>query len=268
MRTKMLPSLKSSLFRAAVALLLLPPLASAQFSRPLIPFDAVPKREDRVRLLNIAADYTLYRELPPAVIEGNQAQYDFLMDHLDLTTFVVRKLDLGQQVLREAEANVLEGDDGDGLTGRMSLVYRDPAKRIFLARGRLQGVLFNVSGRAAIVAERVPENGGRQGLHLALYVKLDNPLLDVMTHVFSPLLSGAVMRRISKFLTATSVASQAIRKDPERIRRILRDADRLDARTIAEFSALFPPKGKGGPSPGAESAEAPPVATRVEGIRP
>ncbi|MFQ5693835.1 MAG: hypothetical protein ACE5IM_12425 [Nitrospinota bacterium] len=254
----MLISPRATFLRLAIALILIPTLAHSQLSRPLIPFDAVPREEDRARLLNIASDYSLYRELPSTSIRGDEAQYNFLMDHLDVTSLIVRKLGLGKQRLRRRGPNLLEGEDGAGLSGRMSLVYRERTKRIFLARGRLDAFFFDISGRAAIVAEQVPEDVQRQGLRLALYIKLDNQFLDAMTHLLSPLLSGAVIGRISKFLTATRTASEAIHKDPARILEILEGAGELDEGVKARFIALFLKKRPEEPAP---------VSLRPEGAR-
>ncbi len=258
---------KSTLSLLAIALVLIPSWALSQLSRPLIPFSAVPKREHRARLLNIATDYTLYRELPPAIIEGDQEQYDFLLEHLDLTTYIVRKLGLGKQVLRKT-ANTLQGHDGEGLSGQMSLVYHENTKRIYLARGRLiSEFFFAVSGRAAIVAQQESQSDKRQSLRLAFYIKLDNKLLDVMTHLFSPLLSGAMAKRISKFLTATSIASRAIQKDPERILEILRKADGLDERLKERFSSLFLRKRGSLSSPNVPAAKTPAATDPLERVR-
>ncbi|MFQ5916042.1 MAG: hypothetical protein ACE5JS_22950 [Nitrospinota bacterium] len=238
-------TLKKILLGLAVFLLLIPTWTFPQLSRPLIPFEAVPKKEDRLRLINISNGYTLYRELSPTVIEGNQEQYDFLLDHLDLTAYVVRRLGLGKQAVRRLEPNVLEGHDGEGLAGRMSLVLREKNKRIYLARGRLKNFLFfDLWGRAIIVAEQIPQDPQKQSLRLTLYVKLDSELFDVIFHLFSPLVSGAVTERISKFLTATSIASQAIRKDPGHILEILNKADDLDEGAKSRFASLFLPRAR------------------------
>jgi hypothetical protein len=114
-----------------------------------------------------------------------------------------------------------------------------------LAQGKLEEVFFfDVEGRAAIVAEQGYPNKDNQVIRLFIYIKLDNQFLDVMAHIFSPLLSGAVTGRISKFLTAASIASQAIHQDPGRIQQILDKADDIDPALKTKFSTLFLPKGK------------------------
>jgi hypothetical protein len=254
---------KKTFLLLTLAVCLVPAAAVPQVSRPLIPYHAVPKREDRTRLQNLADEYTLYRELRPAFIEGTGEQYDFLLDHLDLTTLIVRKLGLGKQVLHKVAPGTLEGDDGEGLTGRITLVHHERGKRIYVARGRLRGFLFmDVRGRAAIVAQQIPQSARRQGLHLTVFVKLDNRFLDVMTHLFSPMLSGAVMGRISKFLTATRVASRAIRDNPGRILYILQEAEDLDKTVKGRFSLLFLRRQGGGPSPPSPSRQPPPPPHR------
>ncbi len=175
------------------------------------------------------------------------------MNQLDLTTLIVRNLSLGKQQLRRNSPIEWAGDDGEGLSGRITLVYREKSKRIYLARGRLKGLFFfPIHGRAVIVANRVARDQQTHNLHLTLYVKLDNRFLDVMTHVFSPLLSGAVTGRISKFLTATSIASRAIHEDPERIYQIIRNAEELEEERKSQFSSLFLSRAAAGP-PGGES---------------
>ena len=238
--------------------LLIPPASSAdaQLYRPLIPFKSVSKKEHRTRLSNLAKEYTLYRELPPTVIQGNQEQFEFLLDQLDLTTLIVRNLSLGKQKLRRNSPIEWTGDDGEGLSGRMTLVHREKTKRIYLARGRLKGLFFfPIHGRAVIVANRAARDQQTHSLHLTLYVKLDNRFLDVITHVFSPLLSGAVTGRISKFLAATSIASQAIHEDPERIYQIIRNAEELEEERKSQFSSLFLSRAAAGPLGGESNVQ-------------
>jgi hypothetical protein len=238
-------TLKSILFLLAISLVLIPSLAGAQVSRSLIPYAVVPKVEDRNRLLKIAQEYTIYRELKPFVIQGTRQQFKFLLDNLDLTTYIVRNLDLGNQTLRKVDTSTFEGNDGEGLHGRMNLILRDDARRVYLAQGKLEeGFFFDVEGRAAIVAEQDHPNKDKQVIRLFIYIKLDNQFLDVMAHIFSPLLSGAVTGRISKFLTAASIASQAIYQDPNRIQKILNTADNIDPALKTKFEALFLSEGE------------------------
>ncbi len=239
------PTPKSILFPLAILLFLLPSLSGAQEPRSPIPYAVVPNAEDRSKLHSISREYTIYRELKPIVIQGTREQFRFLLDNLDLTTYIVRNLKLGNQTLRKVNPSTFEGQDGEGLQGRMHLILRDDARRVYLAQGKLEeGFFFDVEGRAAIVAEQDHPHRDRQVIRLFIYIKLDNQFLDVMAHIFSPLLSGAVTGRISKFLTAASIASQAIHQNPDRIQQILNKSDSIDPSLKTKFGVLFLSKGE------------------------
>ena len=218
--------------------------AFSQVSRPLIPFHAVEKKEVQAGLRNIAEDYTVFRQVAPAPFEGTQEQYDFLMDHLHITAAVIRAFHLGAQVVEPLGPGRVKGNDGDGLTGDLTLVYRDLRKRVFFGRGRFDGFLFfNLAGRAVIVADQVPEGPGRRSLHIALYVKLDNRFLAVTTHLFSPLFGGSLERRITQFLIATATASRFIREDPQGVLKKVEAALRPEEREA--YLRLFLPRAAG-----------------------
>lgn len=237
---KLLPGLLQVIFFGVVVAF----PAFSEVSRPIIPHE-VAKREDRAALQNIAEDYTVFRQVAPTPFEGTQEQYDFLMDHLHITAAIIRALDLGTQVVEPLGQGRVKGDDGDGLTGDLTLVYQDAQKRVFFGRGRFEGFLFfRVAGRAVIVAEQVPEGPGRRTLHLALYVKLDNPFLDVTTHLFSPFFGASLERRISQFLIATATVSRLVREDPLGVLKKVGPALRPEEREA--YARLFLPQAVGG----------------------
>jgi hypothetical protein len=148
--------------------------------------------------------------------------YDYLLDRPPLVATLSEQLGLGRYQVVPQGPNQFWVNDGDGAEGLLTLLYRDPSRRIYYLRGFHKGrFLPTVRGTAVIFMHSLSisthEGGSAVETSLVIYTKLDNAVLAEVARVVRPLIREAVTRKLSRGIEVAHRLGAAIAEDPQQI---------------------------------------------------
>lgn len=196
---------------AALALL----LARAAAASPLP--DALDAHQDAAR--RTVEKRTVGGVVGPTETPLSFAASEFLLDHPDLSAWLVRRRKIAPYVIEMRGPGRSWADDGDGTTGFIDLVYRSPEKRVYYTEGTHVSALFpDVRASAVIVLDMkpVPREGCREHVESSfdVSVKLRSGFLSTMVKVLKPFIRGLIVRKFSRAFAVADQVGVLLAKDP------------------------------------------------------
>ena len=180
----------------------------------LVPFQLL-KEEDRQRVREVVEHASLYREVKGVPFKSRKEVYEYFLDHPDFGASVARALGLAKyRVIKEGDGRYFM-DDARGAKGHFQVLYTDPKKRVFFAQGTYEKKLVpKIVGRMVIVLEFEHRLDGEGQSYvenrLYGYLRVDNPLLDLLIKVIRPFVGGTLDRKTTRtFRVVQEVSAQA-----------------------------------------------------------
>jgi len=198
----------------------------------------------------VVNDYTTHRLMPPYSTPIPKAVYDFMLDHMVLSSALARTLGLAEYRITRVGASSFQGDDGQGSEGLITLLYQDPTHRVYHMKGNHHGkVIPLITGEAVILMDRHVRIGadGREQVEtrIATYSRIDNPVIAALVKVFQPLLRSVVNDKLAQGFLAVHSLGELMAADPHLVFRqaeTVPDADKedMDALRALLLPALKP----------------------------
>ena len=202
------------------------------------------------RLAGVVNDPTTSHVNPPIVTPVRKAIYDFLLDHMVVTAALVRQLALGEYRVRQVGTQGFFGEDGQGSEALFDLLYLAPTQRVYHVQGSHHGKVFSLVTGEAIVLLTTQTRSGNSGkgsveTQMAVYSRLDNPVLATLVKVLQPLLRGAINEKLAGPFLAVHRLGELIAADPEQVYKQTETISELDKAEVDALRALLFPS----PSP-------------------
>ncbi len=173
---------------------------------------------------------------------------EFLLDHPDLSAFIVRSHHIAPYVITMLGPRRSSADDGDGTSGIIDLASRTERRRVYYGEGVHRSRIFPpIRADAVIVMELEPARragcGPRIRSSFDVYVKLRNPILSGMVKALRVFVRATIIRKFSKAFLVADQVGRLLARDPQSVRRDvaafpLSDVDRR--RALRLIDALAP----------------------------
>ena len=143
----------------------------------------------------------------------------FLLDHLDLTSALVRARGLGPYEIAAAGPGRFAADDHDGTKALVTLVRSLPGSRLYYAEGTHAMKVFpKVRVAAAVFLEQRPVDApgcpGHVRTTFTVYARLRSRLLSAMVKALRPLLRDAIVRKLSRAFLVAHKLGVLLAQDP------------------------------------------------------
>jgi hypothetical protein len=155
---------------------------------------------------------------------------EFLLDHPDLSGFLVHELKIAPYVAKLKGPGQFWADDGEGSKGLVTLVDHQPGHRVYYVDGIHHSHYFPaIHAGAAVVMEMKPDTEGQCPSHIrsafTIYVKLNNPVLSNLAKTIRPFIRKTVAHKFGKgFMVAHGIGLE-----------MMKNSDR-----VVETAAKFP----------------------------
>ena len=166
--------------------------------------------------------YTTANTVGPVVIPLPEPVYLYLLDRPPMAAALINRLELGPYKAEERGAARFWGDDGEGASGIVELVYQDRTNRMYFLDGSYEGTLLPpVKGKAVVFVRMNPmkDGQGKDAVETTLvaYTKLDSRLLSGLVSLIRPLVGNTVTRRLTQGVTIVNRLGQEMRQHPDRV---------------------------------------------------
>ncbi len=188
------------------------------------------------RMAPIINDYTTHRIIPSFQTPIPKPVYDFMLDHMVLSSALARRLGLAEYRIKRVGPAAFHGDDNQGAEGVVTLLYRDTTRRVYHMKGSHHGKFIpQISGEAVILLNYHVKTGadGREQVEtrIATYSRIDNPVIATLVRLFHPLLRRVVNDKLAQGFLAVHSLGELMAADPEQVYRqakTVSDADKTD----------------------------------------
>ena len=174
------------------------------------------------RLQPIISHYTTVTKLGPLRTPLPEAVYAYLLERPPLVAGLINRLDLGLYKSEARGPGRFWGNDGEGTSGIVELVYQDRTSRVYYLEGSHDSrFLPRITGKAVVLL-RMNQVTGSNGVEavdstLVSYSRLDNRLLAGIVSLLRPLAGSAVTRKLAKGVNTVNRLSQVMRQQPDRV---------------------------------------------------
>lgn len=206
--------------------------------------------EDAAAVRHVMEKVTLTVDLEPTDVESSLEVYEFCMEQLPFTgqlagVLTKARYDISRESDVTKERPVTERMkrtflvlDGEGMSLKLTRVHHEGGRWVYVSRGRYDADLLEVYSRAVIVVEARQEEG-RLRTTARVHMRMDEGLGATLTELFSDSVREAVKKKSGVFIEAAQSVTEAVRKDPARVARLARLAERIDATVLDEFQRKF-----------------------------
>ena len=208
------------------------------------------ERQALCRLAGVVNDATTSHVNPLVLTPIRKPVYDFLLDHVVLTAALVRTLGIGQYTVKRVGAQGFQGDDGLGSEALVDLLHQNSTQRVYHIQGAHHGKVLLITGEAIVMLTSQTRTGhdGKESVEtrMAVYSRLDNPMLATLVKVLQPFLRGVINGKLAGPFLAVHRLGELIAANPEKVYRqaetILElDKTELDALRVLLLPSLTPP---------------------------
>lgn len=174
------------------------------------------------RLQPIISHYTTANKLGPLRTPLPEAVYLYFLDHPPMAAALVNRLGIAPYKSEMRGAGRFWGNDGEGTSGIVELVYQDRTSRVYYLEGSHDSrFLPRITGKAVVLLRMNPvtESNGTEVMDstLVYYTRLDNRLLSGIVSLFRPFVGSAVTRKLAKGVDTVNRLSQVMRQQPDRV---------------------------------------------------
>jgi hypothetical protein len=169
---------------------------------------------------------------------------NFLLDRPDLSAFIVARRGIAPYRVELVEARRSLVDDGEGVTGEITLVETGETRRVYYGEGINRSALFpDIRASAVIVMDLRPgtDAAGRPTTTttFSVWVRMRSRFVAGVVKTLRPFLRATVVRKFSKAFLVADQVGRLMAKDPASV---LADADAfpaLDPRDRAMLADLM-----------------------------
>jgi hypothetical protein len=170
----------------------------------------------------IVDHYTTANKIGPTEIPLSESVYQYLLSQPPVAAALINRLGLGPYKSEGRGPGRFWGDDGEGTSGLVELVYGDRANRIYYVEGTHESrVLPHVMGKAVVFVRMNPvkDGEGRDAVETTLvaYTKLDSRILAGFVSLIRPLVGNIVARKLTQGVQVVTRLGQEIRQHPDRV---------------------------------------------------
>ena len=205
----------------------------------VFPFEKM-DRPSRCLVAPIINDSTTHRILPPYSTPIPKPVYDFMLDHMVLSSALARKLGLVDYRITHVGPAVFHGNDNAGSEGLITLLYQDTTRRVYHMKGSHHGkVVPLITGEAVILLTYHGKAGadGREQIEtrITTYSRVDNPVIATLVKVFQPFLRSVVNDKLAQGFLAVHSLGELMAAEPELVFRqaeAVTDADKADMEAL------------------------------------
>jgi len=174
------------------------------------------------RLQPIISHYTTANKLGPLRTPLPEAVYLYFLDHPPMAAALVNRLGIAPYKSEMRGAGRFWGNDGEGTSGIVELVYQDRTSRVYYLEGSHDSrFLPSITGKAVVLLRINPVKGsnGVEAMDSTLvsYSRLDNRLLSGIVSLLRPLAGNAETRKLAKGVDTVNRLSQVMRQQPDRV---------------------------------------------------
>jgi hypothetical protein len=238
-----------------VGLLLLAAMPVCSSERPIsVPFQLI-DRLHRTEVRKLVDDPTILRRLPARLFRTDRHTYQYLLDHLPLSSKLSGLLGFGGYRVKELEGGRLHGDDGRGVTGDFWVVYGDSTKRVFLGEGSYDSWFTpKVSGKVVMVVEykEVPFGskaaegpGPTMATRVDVYVRTNRVVGYILDF-----LGRTADKKLTKLISSAQLTSEKLSSEPRKVWGMMISSGRFAPGELESFrSAIMTPAPAGDASP-------------------
>jgi hypothetical protein len=184
--------------------------------------------------------------------------HSYLLDHPGIMATLMQRLEMDAPQFSPAGPNQFWIDDGDGAQGRLTVMHRDDAHRIYYIDGRHQSHLFpTVRSRTVVFMSIAPwttpeEHSGVRTV-LISYTQFEGGVLTGFARVFRPLVEWAVKRALARQFDLTNQLGSVIAQDPDLVQTEVASLQTLDLEDRRVLNAYLQAMPKAGTSSSAAS---------------
>jgi len=194
----------------------------------------------------IVNDYTTHRIMPFYSTPISKTVYDFMLDHMALSSALARKLGLAEYRITRVGATTFQGDDGQGSEGLITLLYRDTTRRVYHMKGHHHGkIIPQITGEAVILLNYHVKTGadGREQVEtrITTYSRIDNPVIAALVKIFQPFLRSVVNDKLAQGFLAVHSLGELMASDPELVYRQAEAVSDVDKADMEALRALLLP---------------------------
>jgi hypothetical protein len=174
------------------------------------------------RMQPIISHYTTVNKLGPLRTPLPEAVYLYFLDHPPMAAALINRLNLGLYRAEMRGPGRYGGNDGEGASGIVELVYQDRTSRVYYLEGSHESRFLPRTTGKAVVLLRMNQVTGSNGVEavdstLVFYTRLDNRLLSEIVSLFRPFVGSAVTRKLAKGVDTVNRLSQVMRQQPDRV---------------------------------------------------
>lgn len=166
--------------------------------------------------------YTTANKVGPIAIPLPEPVYLYLLDHPPMAAALINRLDLGLYKSQGRGPGRFWGDDGEGTSGILELVYQDRTNRIYYVEGTHESALLpHVTGKAVVFLRMKPVHDAQGNdsvdTTLVAYTKLDNRILAGLVSLIRPLVGSTVARKLTQGTHVVTRLGEKMRQHPDRV---------------------------------------------------
>lgn len=177
---------------------------------------------DDSQTLEIIAQPTLRRQIPPIRVVGDRRTYEFLVTRPPLATQLARRLHppLERYTVTQIGEGVYTVEDRGALRGEARLIAATGDQRIYRFQGEFRSLanFLRFTGRMVLILHyREVREGGRTSMESDpdFYLRIDHLFFHVMTKLLSPLITSLIDRRVNMIVEATRTLFDQVQTDPK-----------------------------------------------------
>lgn len=214
-----------------------------------IPFDRFDPEVGR-EVRTVIDNASIFRRLPTQSVRCDPELYDFLIDHPDATVDLWQLLGMSKMSLVRSGDDLYEMDDGQGTTGQVRIVYRNPDTRVFYCTGGYEGKLFHrrVNGRCVLVLRtgyaREPSGEWLISSRLDTFIAIEQVGAAVLAKTFKPLVGKVIDHNFIEAMAFAGSLSKTAEVNPaatialsDRMRHVTPDEQRQLAELLSAIGA-------------------------------
>lgn len=205
--------------------------------------------EQAVQVRQLVEEHSFRSEFSDLQFTSQPSVFEYLVDHLDFASQVVRALELSKiLIVRTGDGSFL-ADDRQGMRGELRAVHQGPGQRLFVGRG--QGsvrLLPTLYGRSLAFLEYRPALS-REGedlveARLSLYVKIDSAFWRRLAAWF-PFVRRRIEQRLARHFALAMRVSELAYADPPGFIEALAASAEVNREQLNQFAAQLLPEESG-----------------------
>jgi hypothetical protein len=190
------------------------------------------------------ADCTVHAELGPARTPLPLALSNFLLDHPDLSAFIVNRRGIAPYRIEMQGPRRSLADDGEGTAGLVNLMERTDTRRLYYGEGIHKSRVFPDIRATAVIIMRLSAAAGPDGLPQTIttfdvYVRMRSRFISRLVKTLRPFLQKTVIGKFSKAFFVADSVGRLMAQDPAAVAAEARAFPTLFVEDRAELLAMI-----------------------------